>query len=226
MISQKLKINNNYIKLFYNKKSLLEEDLISSILPQTTQIPNSKIKIQVIPQISLDIIPFKLKFIQIGNESNTFELCGDIFSKFSILKIEIFNFFQKIFTQFNQKLNSANYFISQENEISDESLKDILTFNEIFPFQIEKTFAFLIKHQSICFYSKFSYSPLNKDLKHSEKIPDVGMFKLPKNDEIFKIIIQTYNKIIKEIEVYNSMTIGQLKDKVQDILNVSKNYKI
>ena len=105
MISQKLKINNNYIKLFYNKKSLLEEDLISSILPQTTQIPNSKIKIQVIPQISLDIIPFKLKFIQIGNESNTFELCGDIFSKFSILKIEIFNFFQKIFTQFNQKIN-------------------------------------------------------------------------------------------------------------------------
>ena len=226
-ISEKFKINYKNIKLFYNKKCLnnIQSNLVSSILiTQLCQIPNSKTKVQVIPQISLDNVYFKTRFVQIGNEINTFEINADLFSKFSSVKIEVFNFFQKIFTEFNQKLNSANYLISQDNEIPNDSLNDDKFLFENFPYLDEKTFSFLIKHQSICFYSQNS-NELKEDSKKIEKLPDVGMFKLPKKDESFKIIIQTYNKIIKEIEVYNMMTIDELKDRIQQIFYVSKNYQ-
>jgi hypothetical protein len=64
-----------------------------------------------------------------------------------------------------------------------------------------------------------------EESKKIEKVPNVGMFKLPKKDECFKIIIQTYNKVIREVEVYNSMSIGELKDRIQDTFLVSRNYQ-
>ena len=225
-ISQKFKIKENLIKLFYDKKSLNPIDLISKMLvTQLTQIPNSKMKIiQVVPQVNLEKISFKNSFFQIGNESNVFHVDVDLFSKFANVKFEIFEFFQNIFTEFNQKLNSANYLDSPDNEFLDDSLLDDKFVYEIFQFKDEKKFFFLIKFESIYIYSNLS-TIKEEESKRIVKIPNVGMFKLPNKNETFKIIIQTYSKIIKEIEVCNTMTVGELKDKVQEIFFVSKNYQ-
>lgn len=224
IISTKFKINDKLIKLFYDKKQLIPIDFISKILiTQLSQIPNSKMKIIVVPQVNLQKILFKNSFSQIGNESNVFNVEVDIFSKFANAKNEIFNFFQNIFTEFNQKLNSANFLESPDTDFADDILKDEKLIHEIFEFKEEKIFYFLIKFQSIYFYSTLT------NLKEEEVkkiiLPNVGMFKLPNKNENFKIIIQTYNTIIKEIEVCNTMTVGELKDKVQEMFLVSKNYQ-
>jgi len=227
-ISDKYKTSDSNIKLFYNKKCIshCHNDPISNILiTQLTQLPNSRIKVQVMPQIILENLQIKERFFQIGNETNSFEISLDLFSKFSSAKAEIFDYFQKIFSEFNQQISNANYLISSENDDIDESLIDEKFLFELFPFTEVKSFYFLIKNQSICFYSR--YNKINDQMLSNkvEKVPIVGMFKLPNKDECFKIITQTYNKVIKEIEVYNSMKIGELKDKIQEKFYVSKQYQ-
>lgn len=224
-ISDKYNTNDSNIKLIYNKKCInnsLNDPISSILLTQLTQIPNSKIKVQVLPQITLEKVLFKEKFFQIGNESNSFEIQIDLFSKFAFAKAENFNYFQKIFSQFNQQLYTSLYLISSDENDLDHSLVEDKFLFEIFPFTEEKNYYFLIKNQSICFYSKYNTII---DQVIPKKLPTVGMFKLPQKDESFKIILQTYNKVIKEVEVFNNMKIGELKDKIQEIFYVSKNYQ-
>lgn len=227
-ISENYKTSDSNIKLFYNRKCISNSpnDYLSNILiTQLSQLQSSRIKVQVLPQITLENLQFKERFFQIGNEINSFEITLDLFSKFSSAKAEIFDYFKKLFSELNQHIITSNYLISSENDDLDESLVDERFLFELFPFTEVKTFYFLVKNQSICFYSKLNNLNDPNFSKKVEKVPKVGMFKFPQKDEYFNIIIQTYSKAIKEVEVYNGMKIAELKDKIEEKFYVSKQYQ-
>ena len=232
-ISEKYFINSNDIILLQNASQLKDDKAKLSSL------------INISKKIEMNNIISKFKFCQMENESNFFDLDVDIFDT----TIEQFEILVSSF--FKQKMDEFNFNISKF-EFFDEA-KPFFDKNKIFHMHFkekyrEPKFYFLIKDCAMHFNSKnYIEEKYEEDIQNIEeeennnnindKIEDnkksekkeenkeISLRKDVESGKIFKIIIQTYNHLIKEIEVYPEMTINNLKDLIEKNFMVSKEHQ-
>jgi len=213
-ISNKYFLDLNDIILLQNASQLNDETMkISSLLNKSKKIEMKNI-------IS------KFKFCQMENESNFFDLNVDI------IDTTIDQFHVLVSTFFKQKMDEFNFNISKF-EFFDEN-KPFFDNKKIFHMHFkekykEPKFYFLIKDCSMHFNSKNFIKEENEEInKNNEIINNEKEISLRKNVEsgkTFKIIIQTYNHLIKEVEVYPEMTIDELKNLIEKNFMVSKEHQ-
>ena len=225
-ISDKYFLNLTDIILVQN--SLILKDDNTKII---SLIKNSK-------KIEMKNIISKFKFCQMENESNFFDLDIDI------IDTTIDQFHNLVSSFFKQKMEEFNFNISQF-EFFDET-KPFFDKNKIFHTHFkekykEPKFYFLIKDcamhfniknhleekfeeeiQSIEEEDKNEIKEENNKNKITEEKQEISLRKNVEAGKTFKIIIQTYNHLIKEIEVYPEMTIDTLKDLIEKNFMVSK----
>ena len=225
-ISDKYFLNLTDIILVQN--SLILKDDKTKII---SLIQNSK-------KIEMKNIISKFKFCQMENESNFFDLDIDI------IDTTIEQFHNLVSSFFKQKMEEFNFNISQF-EFFDET-KPFFDKNKIFHTHFkekykEPKFYFLIKDcamhfntknhleekfeeeiQSIEEEDKNEIKEENNKNKITEEKKEISLRKNVEAGKTFKIIIQTYNHLIKEIEVYPEMTIDTLKDLIEKNFMVSK----
>ena len=168
------------------------------------------------------------KFCQMENEENYFDL------NFDILDTTVDEFQSKVSKFFKQKLDEFNFniskfeFFDEDKPFFDKKNNFHMHFKEKYK---EPKFYFLIKDCSIHFNSKSHI--MEKSLNEIEEMKEEMKeekeeIELRKNVEAgkcFKIIIQTYNHLIKEVEVYPEMTIDELKNLIEKIFMVSKEHQ-
>ena len=213
-ISNKYFLDLNDIILLQNASQLNDETTkISSLLNKSKKIEMKNI-------IS------KFKFYQMENESNFFDLNVDI------IDTTIDQFHVLVSTFFKQKMDEFNFNISKF-EFFDEN-KPFFDNKKIFHLHFkekykEPKFYFIIKDCSMHFNSKNFIKEENEQInKENEIINNEKEISLRKNVEsgkTFKIIIQTYNHLIKEVEVYPEMTIDELKNLIEKNFMVSKEHQ-
>ena len=213
-ISNKYFLDLNDIILFQNASQLNDETTkISSLLNKSKKIEMKNI-------IS------KFKFCQMENESNFFDLNVDI------IDTTIEQFHVLVSTFFKQKMDEFNFNISKF-EFFDEN-KPFFDNKKIFHMHFkekykEPKFYFLIKDCSMHFNSKNFIKEENEEINKDNEIinneKEISLRKNVESGKTFKIIIQTYNHLIKEVEVYPEMTIDELKNLIEKNFMVSKEHQ-
>ena len=213
-ISNKYFLDLNDIILFQNASQLKDETTkISSLLNKSKKIEMKNI-------IS------KFKFCQMENESNFFDLNVDI------IDTTIDQFHVLVSTFFKQKMDEFNFNISKF-EFFDEN-KPFFDNKKIFHMHFkekykEPKFYFLIKDCSMHFNSKNFIKEENEQINKDNEIinneKEISLRKNVESGKTFKIIIQTYNHLIKEVEVYPEMTIDELKNLIEKNFMVSKEHQ-
>ena len=213
-ISNKYFLDLNDIILLQNASQLKDETMkISSLLNKSKKIEMKNI-------IS------KFKFYQMENESNCFDLNVDI------IDTTIDQFHVLVSTFFKQKMDEFNFNISKF-EFFDEN-KPFFDNKKIFHMHFkekykEPKFYFLIKDCSMHFNSKNFIKEENEQINKSNEIinteKEISLRKNVESGKTFKIIIQTYNHLIKEVEVYPEMTIDELKNLIEKNFMVSKEHQ-
>jgi len=73
------------------------------------------------------------------------------------------------------------------------------------------------------FYNENDYDDNNEEIK--EENEEIELRKNVEDGKYFKVIIQTYNHLIKDMEEYHEMTIGELKDIIEKKFMVSKEHQ-
>ena len=213
-ISNKYFLDLNDIILLQNASQLNDESMkISSLLNKSKKIEMKNI-------IS------KFKFCQMENESNFFDLNVDI------IDTTIDQFHVLVSTFFKQKMDEFNFNISKF-EFFDEN-KPFFDNKKIFHMHFkekykEPKFYFLIKDCSMHFNSKNFIKEENEEINKDNEIinteKEISLRKNVESGKTFKIIIQTYNHLIKEVEVYPEMTIDELKNLIEKNFMVSKEHQ-
>ena len=213
-ISNKYFLDLNDIILLQNASQLNDESMkISSLLNKSKKIEMKNI-------IS------KFKFCQMENESNFFDLNVDI------IDTTIDQFHVLVSTFFKQKMDEFNFNISKF-EFFDEN-KPFFDNKKIFHMHFkekykEPKFYFLIKDCSMHFNSKNFIKEENEEINKDNEIinteKEISLRKNVESGKTFKIIIQTYNHLIKEVEVYPEMTIDELKNLIEKTFMVSKEHQ-
>ena len=192
----------------------------------------------------------KFKFYQMENESNYFDFDVDIIDtsveQFHTL---ISTFFKQKMGEFNFNINKFEFF-DDKKPFFDKNKSLHMHFKEKYR---EPKFYFLIRDCLMHFNSKNiidetffqemqgieeepesnnnkNLNIINLESNISEKNNSINNkeIELRKNVEsgkTFKIIIQTYNHLIKEIEVYPEMTIDILKNLIEKNFMVSKEHQ-
>ena len=225
-ISDKYFLNISDIILLQNS-CILKDDNAKI----TSLIKNSK-------NIEMKKIISKFKFFQMENESNFFDLDVDT------IDTTIDQFHALVTTFFKQKMEEFNFNISKF-EFFDEA-KPFFDKNKIFHTHFkekykEPKFYFLIKDCAMHFNSKNHIEEKYEDEPQSmeeennkneikeetknkitEEKKEISLRKNVEAGKTFKIIIQTYNHLIKELEVFPEMTIDALKDLIEKNFMVSK----
>ena len=206
------------IILSHNDKILDDENLqLKSILNNSENI-------------TMKNIISNFKFCQMENEENSFNF------DFDIIETSIDEFQNKITKFFKQKMDEFNFNVSKfeffdENKPFFDNKKSFhLHFKEKYK---EPKFYFLIQDCAMHFNSKSVYDEKTLNEKNKEQDNEIKeekkeIIELRKNVEAgkcFKIIIQTYNHLIKEVEVYPEMTIDILKNIIEKIFMVSKEHQ-
>ena len=217
-------------KLLQEKYFLLPEDIILSHNEKI--INDNEAKLNSILTNSKDInmksIISNFKFCQMENEENSFDF------NFDILDTTVDEFQSKVSKFFKQKMDEFNFniskfeFFDEDKPFFDKKNNFHMHFKEKYK---EPKFYFLIKDCSIHFNSKSHI--MEKSLNEIEEMKEEMKeekeeIELRKNVEAgkcFKIIIQTYNHLIKEVEVYPEMTIDELKNLIEKIFMVSKEHQ-
>ena len=217
-------------KLLQEKYFLLPEDIILSHNEKI--INDNEAKLNSILTNSKDInmksIISNFKFCQMENEVNFFDF------NFDILDTTVDEFQSKVSKFFKQKMDEFNFniskfeFFDEDKPFFDKKNNFHMHFKEKYK---EPKFYFLIKDCSIHFNSKSHI--MEKSLNEIEEMKEEMKeekeeIELRKNVEAgkcFKIIIQTYNHLIKEVEVYPEMTIDELKNLIEKIFMVSKEHQ-
>ena len=160
------------------------------------------------------------------NESNFFDLNVDI------IDTTIDQFHVLVSTFFKQKMDEFNFNISKF-EFFDEN-KPFFDNKKIFHMHFkekykEPKFYFLIKDCSMHFNSKNFIKEENEEINKDNEIinneKEISLRKNVESGKTFKIIIQTYNHLIKEVEVYPEMTIDELKNLIEKNFMVSKEHQ-
>lgn len=217
-------------KLLQEKYFLLPEDIILSHNEKI--INDNEAKLNSILTNSKDInmksIISNFKFCQMENEENSFDF------NFDILDTTVDEFQSKVSKFFKQKMDEFNFniskfeFFDEDKPFFDKKNNFHMHFKEKYK---EPKFYFLIKDCSIHFNSKshIMEKSLNEIEETKEEMKEEKEeIELRKNVEAgkcFKIIIQTYNHLIKEVEVYPEMTIDELKNLIEKIFMVSKEHQ-
>lgn len=124
-------------------------------------------------------------------------------------------------------MNEINYNISK-CEFYTNNLEEEIPFfqkNQFFAshFNNSPNFYFILKDSQICFYNAN-----NDNLEPQSEIKENNQCELRKNVQTgqkFKVVIQTYNHLIRELEVYPEMKIGELKDLIESYFLVRKEYQ-
>ena len=176
----------------------------------------------------------KFKFSQLENESNFFEISLDI-NKTTIndFKSKIFEFFKKLLKEeLNMHINSCEFYKDNNSNLffnnNNQTLKTYFPNNDL-------TFYFLIQEQKINFYKNKPnlqllfpelYEEINEEEDNNNNNENIiEIRKNIPNGKTFKVIIQTYAHLIKEIQVYPEMTIGELKEEIERVFKVRKEYQ-
>lgn len=211
LISSKFGLKKEYIKLLKNNELLTDNSLLIK------EIINKDKK----NTIHLGDITEKFKFFQIDNEINSFDF------EFDLIKTTIDSFKNTIFDFFKNKMNEINYNVSK-CEFYTSNLEEEIPFfqkNQFFASHFNKSpnFYFILKDSQICFYNAN-----NDNLEPQSEIKENNQCELRKNVQTgqkFKVVIQTYNHLIRELEVYPEMKIGELKDLIESYFLVRKEYQ-
>ena len=213
-ISEKYFLNLDDIILLQNNNLLKDDKTKISAL-----INNSK-------KIEMKNIISKFKFCQMENESNFFDLDVDI------IDTTIEQFHTLVSTFFKQKMDEFNFNISHF-EFFDEN-KPFFDTNKIFHLHFKEKykqpkFYFLIKdcamHFNIKNYIEEKFDEESKDINTIEEKKEISLRQNVESGKTFKIIIQTYNHLIKELEVYPEMTVDILKNLIEKNFMVSKEHQ-
>ena len=220
-ISSKYFLDLNDIILFQNASQLKDDNIQIALLAKKSK------------KIEMKNIISKFKFYQMENESNFFDLDVDL------IDTTLEQFHLLVSTFFKQKMEEFNFNISNF-EFFDEN-KPFFDNKKIFHMHFkekykEPKFYFLIKDCSLYFNSKNFIKEENNEINNNDnnqiinnnEIKDEKEILLRKNVEAgktFKIIIQTYNHLIKEIEVYPEMKIDELKNIIEKNFMVSKEHQ-
>ena len=220
-ISSKYFLDLNDIILFQNASQLKDDNIQIALLAKKSK------------KIEMKNIISKFKFYQMENESNFFDLDVDL------IDTTLEQFHLLVSTFFKQKMEEFNFNISNF-EFFDEN-KPFFDNKKIFHMHFkekykEPKFYFLIKDCSLHFNSKNFIKEENNEINNNDnneiinnnEIKDEKEILLRKNVEAgktFKIIIQTYNHLIKEIEVYPEMKIDELKNIIEKNFMVSKEHQ-
>ena len=217
-------------KLLQEKYFLLPEDIILSHNEKI--INDNEAKLNSILTNSKDInmksIISNFKFCQMENEENSFDF------NFDILDTTVDEFQSKVSKFFKQKMDEFNFniskfeFFDEDKPFFDKKNNFHMHFKEKYK---EPKFYFLIKDCSIHFNSKSHI--MEKSLNEIEEMKEemkeekeeIELRKNVEDGKCFKIIIQTYNHLIKEVEVYPEMTIDELKNLIEKIFMVSKEHQ-
>ena len=160
------------------------------------------------------------------NEDNYFDF------DFDILGTSIDEFQSKISKFFKEKMDEFHFNISNF-EFFDEN-KPFFDPNKAFHMHFkekykEPKFYFLVRDNAMHFNCKSFYNEndfeddINGEIK--EENEEIELRKNVEAGKCFKVIIQTYNHLIKEVEVYPEMTIGELKDIIEKKFMVSKEHQ-
>ena len=224
-------------KLLQEKYFFTPEDIIFLHNEKALMDDNAKLKtiLQNSKNLTMKNIISNFKFCQMQNEDNSFNF------DFDILDTSIDEFQSKISKFFKQKMDEFNFNVSKFEFFEDD--KPFFDKNKTFHMHFkekykEPKFYFLIRDCSMHFNSK-SYINEKYLEKYDEEIEEENMegkedteekefIELRKNVEAgkcFKIIIQTYNHLVKELEVYPEMTIDALKNLIEKTFMVSKEHQ-
>ena len=217
-ISSKYFLDLNDIILFQNASQLKDDNIQIALLAKKSK------------KIEMKNIISKFKFYQMENESNFFDLDVDL------IDTTLEQFHLLVSTFFKQKMEEFNFNISNF-EFFDEN-KPFFDNKKIFHMHFkekykEPKFYFLIQDCAMHFNSKpfindkfYDDEEINEDM--NEEKDEKEFIELRKNVEAgkcFKIIIQTYNHLVKEVEVYPEMTIDSLKSLIEKMFMVSKEHQ-
>ena len=182
--------------------------------------------------ITLKNIISKFKFCQMENEENSFNFDFDIIdTSIDDFQNQISKFFKQKMDEFNFNISKFDFF-DEDKPFFDKNKTFHMHFKEKYK---EPKFYFLIRDCAMHFNSKSSINEKMFNEDRDEKIEDIKeedekkeLIELRKNVEAgkcFKIIIQTYNHLIKEVEVYPEMTIDTLKNIIEKEFMVSKEHQ-
>ena len=214
-------------KLLQNKYFFEPEDIILSQNDKILNDDNEKLKLILnkSDNIIMKNIISNFKFCQMENEENSFNF------DFDIIETSIDEFQNKISKFFKQKMDEFNFNVSKfeffdENKPFFDNKKSFhLHFKEKYK---EPKFYFLIRDCAMHFNSKsfFDEKCLNEEKEEiKEEKKEIELRKNVEAGKCFKIIIQTYNHLIKEVEVFPEMTIDILKNIIEKIFMVSKEHQ-
>lgn len=181
-------------------------------------------------ELTLSRIGTKVSFYQMDNEDNCFTFDYDL------MELSIPSFKQSTFSFFKEKMDEFNYKISLYEFYTNDSEEDLFfqDNNKLFQLYFSPDdlltikFYFLIKNESVMFYKtiRASLNQINEEVDEAnEKIEKIVLRKDVSNGQMFSIVIQTYNHLIKEISVYPEMTIEELKEKIEEAFLVRKEYQ-
>ena len=175
------------------------------------------------------------KFSQLENEYNFFEISIDI-NKTTVneFKSKIFEFFKNMLKEeLNMHINSSEFYKDNNSNLffdNNQTLKSYFINNDF-------TFYFLIQEQKINFYKNKPnlkllfpelYEEINEEEDNNNNDNNNKIIEIRKNipnGKTFKVIIQTYAHLIKEIQIYPEMTIGELKEEIERVFKVRKEYQ-
>lgn len=214
------------IHLKYNNQHLEEKQILSKLfLPNVTQISGEKIKIRIIPQINFLQVTKNIKFKSYYNPANDEEDFSFVFdvilhNSSEIFKKEVYSLFTTNFAKINYKLDHehSEFKISPENpnllfnNDNKEFIKLRSTNNELI-------FYFMVKNSSIEIY-KFAES--NKCSTTNEEV-HTEIRKI--TQDMFPVIVQTYDSTYREIDVSLDMTLSEFKDLIEALFGIRKHYQ-
>ena len=211
LISKKFGIKEDLINLSFNNSKVDKNDsLLSEIMK------NSKSN-----AFHLEEIVKKFKIFQIENEDNAFTF------DFDMIKTSIDSFKNSIFAFFKEKMDEINYKITKCEfyyNINEEKLFFTNTNSFASHFINSNSFCFLFKDSQINFYYQDTQPEIEKEACEVTE-QKVEIRKNVESGQKFKVLVQTYNHLIKEIEVYPEMTIGELKEQIEIAFLVRKEYQ-
>ena len=217
--------------LLHDKYFFSLEDIIftknDKILKDDNAKLNSILSTSKNKDITLKNIISKFKFCQIENETNCFNF------DFDILDTSIEQFQTHISKFFKEKMDEINFNISKFEFFDDKKpfFDPKKTFHMHFKEKYkEPKFYFLVCDCAMHFNSKSFPNEINFDddgveEEIKEEKEEIELRKNVESGKCFKIIIQTYNHLIKEVEVYPEMTIDALKDIIEKVFMVSKEHQ-
>ena len=214
--------------LLHDKYYFNLEDIVFTKNDKLLADDNAKLKsiLNNSKDITLKNIISKFKFCQVENEDNSFNFDFDIIdTSIDQFKNHISKFFKEKMDEFHFNISNFEFF-DENKPFFDPNKAFHMHFKEKYK---EPKFYFLVRDNAMHFNCKSFYNEndfdddINEEIKKENE--EIELRKNVEAGKCFKVIIQTYNHLIKEVEVYPEMTIGELKDIIEKKFMVSKEHQ-